>query len=144
MQAEACVVVLRRRVFVTPQATRGEVDHLLAAIVAGDFQAQLEVDADHHRQQANKHQPVIGHVAQKADRFVGDGVEHPEEVRQLMPLDPAVGKHAQFAMQGSITEPHLCFGTCPYWGRSPRFRCAGRTIAVTLPLTSCRCCSGAV
>jgi hypothetical protein len=28
-----------------------------------------------------------------------------------MPFDPAVGKHAQFAMQGSITEPHLCFGT---------------------------------
>ena len=76
----------------------------------------MKVDADHYRQLTDEHQPVVGDVAEEADRFVGDGVEHSEEVRQLMPFDPAVGKHAQFAMQGSATEPRLCFGTRPQAG----------------------------
>jgi len=85
---------------VTPQATRPQVDDLLATIAGGDFQAQIEVRADHQGQLADEHQPVRGHVAQKADGFVGDAVEHFEKIRQLMPLDPAVGEHAEFATQG--------------------------------------------
>ena len=146
LQDEAGVVVQWRRVFVTPQAASGEVDHLLTAIVAGDFQAQIEIHTDHHRQLADQHQPVRGHIAEKADGFVGDAIEHSEEIRQLMPFDPAVGKHAQFAMQGSITEPRFCFGTCctteTTQARSPRFRCDGRYLAATLQLTSRRCCPG--
>ena len=127
LQNEAGVVVLRRGVFMAPQATRGQVDDLLAAVAHGDFQTQVEVDSDHHRQLTDKHQPVFGDVAQKADRFIGDAVEHSEEIRQLMPFDPAVGKHAQFAMQGSITEPHLCFGTGPC--RRPALPASGVTVA---------------
>ena len=66
--------------------------------------------------------------------------------RQKMFVDAAVGKHAQFAMQGSITEPRFCFGTCctteTTQARSPRFRCDGRYLAATLQLTSRRCCPG--
>jgi len=51
-----------------------------------------------------------------------------------MPFDPAVGKHdVLFAMQGSVTEPHLCFGT-NLCGR-PALPASGvtvATIAVTL------------
>jgi hypothetical protein len=49
----------------------------------------------------------------------------------LMPFDPAVGKHAQFAMQGSITEPRCASERACGQPRSPRFRCAGRYVAVT-------------
>jgi hypothetical protein len=101
-----------RRVFVTPQAARREVDDLLAAVAEWQFETQTEIDTDHHRQLADEHQPVLGHVAQKTDGFVGDAVVHPQEVRQLVPFNSTIGKHAQYAMQGSITEPHLCFGTC--------------------------------
>jgi len=59
-----------------PQATRLKINDLQAAIAGGDFQAQIEIGADHHRQLADQHQPVFGHVAQKADGFVGDAVEH--------------------------------------------------------------------
>lgn len=83
-----------------PQATRLHIDDLQDAVAGGDFQAQFEVRADHHRQLADKHQPVFGDIAQKANRFVGDAVEHSQKIRQLMPLDPAVSEHAQFAQQG--------------------------------------------
>lgn len=83
-----------------PQATRLEVDDLLAAIGHGDFQAQIEIGADHHRQLADEHQPVFGDVAQKTNRFVGDAVENFQKIRQLMPLDPAVSEHAEFATLG--------------------------------------------
>ena len=111
VQAEAGVVVFGGRVFVTPQAARGEVDDLLTALTQWDFQAQVEFGTDHHRQLADEHQTVFGHVAQKADGFVGDAVEYSQKIRQLMPFDSTVGKHTQFAMQGSITEPHSRFGT---------------------------------
>ena len=59
-----------------PQATRLKINDLNAAIAGGDFQAQIEFSADHHRQLTDQHQPFIGHVAQKADGFVSDAVEH--------------------------------------------------------------------
>jgi len=89
----------------------------------------MEFGADHHRQLTDEHQPVFGHVAQKTDGFVGDAVVHPEEVRQLMPFDSAVSKHAQYAMQGSTTEPHLCFGTGP--SRRHALPAPGVTVANT-------------
>lgn len=106
-QNETGIIVLRRGVFVAPEAARGQVNDLLAAFAGRDFQPQIEIHADHQWQLTDEHQPVFGNIAQKTDRFVGDAVEHSEEIRQLMPFDPAVGKHAQFAMQGSITEPRF-------------------------------------
>jgi len=100
LQAEPGVIVLRGCVFVAPQATRPQVDDLLATIAGGDLQAQIEVRADHQGQLTDQHQPVLGHIAQKANGFVGDAVEHSQKIRQLMPLDPAVSEHAEFAMQG--------------------------------------------
>lgn len=111
VQAEAGVVMLGGRVFVAPQTARRQVDDLLTTLAQRDFQAQVEFDTDHHRQLADEHQTVFGHVAQKADGFVGDAVEHSQKIWQLMPFDSTVGKHTQFAMQGSITEPHSRFGT---------------------------------
>lgn len=128
LQDEAGVVVQRRGVFMAPHAARGEVDHLLAAIAGGYFQTQLEIHANHHGQLADQHQPVFGEVAEKADGLVGYAVEHSEEIRQLMPFDP-FGKHAQFAMQGSVTEPHLYFGTCLC--RRPALPASGVTVATS-------------
>ena len=85
----------------TPQATRPQIDDLHAPAARGDFQAQIEIHADHHRQLTDKHQPVFGDVAEIANRLVGNAVEHFQKIRQLMPLDPAVSKHAQMAQQGS-------------------------------------------
>ncbi|MNR30120.1 hypothetical protein D3C85_1475570 [compost metagenome] len=99
MQVEPGVVVLRRFVFMAPQAIRLQVDKLLATLSGGDFQTQVEIDAHHHGQLTDQHQPFFGHVAEIADGFVGDAIEHFEEIRQLMPRDPAVGKHAQMAQQ---------------------------------------------
>jgi len=76
VQAEAGVVVSGGRVFVAPQATSRQVDNLLTTLAQGDFQAQVELGTDHHRQLADEHQTVFGHVAQKADGFVSDAVEH--------------------------------------------------------------------
>ena len=83
-----------------PQAAGFEVNDLLATIGHGNFQAQIKIGADHHRQLTDKHQPVCGDVAEEANRFVGDAVEHSQKIRQLMPLDPAVSEHAEFATQG--------------------------------------------
>lgn len=126
---EPGVVMQRRGVFMAPHAIRGEVDDLLAAIAGGDFQMQLEIHANHHGQMADQHQPVCGHVAEKTDGLVGNAIEHSKEIRQLMPFNPAVGKHAQFAMQGSVTEPHLCFGTC--LSRRPALPASGVTVATS-------------
>ena len=120
LQAEPGVVMQGRRVFVAPQAARREVDDLLAAVAEWQFETQTEIDADHHRQLADEHQPVLGHVAQKTDGFVGDAVVHPQEVRQLVPFNSTIGKHAQYAMQGSIREPHLASErACPADALSP-------------------------
>jgi len=100
LQAEPGVIVVGRFVFVAPQATGPQIDDLHTSAEGGDFQTQVKVDAHHHGQLADEHQPVCRHVAEKANGFVGDAVEHSEEIRQLMPLDPAVGKHAQMAQQG--------------------------------------------
>lgn len=100
LQAEPGVIVLRGCVFVAPQAARPQVDDLLASVDGGNFQAQIEIRADHHGQLADEHQPVLGHVTQETDGLVGDAVEHFEKIRQLMPLDPAVGEHAEFTTQG--------------------------------------------
>ena len=100
LQAEPGVVMVGGFVFVAPQTTGRQVNDLLAAVAGGDFQTQVKVDAHHHGQLTDEHQPVGGHVAQKADGFVGDAVEYFQKIRQLMPLDPAVGKHAQLAQQG--------------------------------------------
>ncbi|MNN39698.1 hypothetical protein D3C81_1537460 [compost metagenome] len=89
-----------RCVLVAPQATRLQIDDLHTPVARGDFQAQTEIGTDHHRQLTDEHQPVCGDVAQKADRLVGDAVEHFQKIRQLMPLDTAVSEHAQFAQQG--------------------------------------------
>ena len=83
-----------------PQAAGVEVDHLLAAFGHGDFQAQIEIGADHDWQLTDEHQPVFRDIAQEADRFISDAVEYSQKIRQLMPLDPAVGEHAQYAQQG--------------------------------------------
>jgi hypothetical protein len=83
-----------------PQAAALEVYDLVAATGHGNFQAQIEIGTDHHRQLADEHQPVFGDVTQKANGFVGNAIEHSKKIRQLMPLDTAVGEHAEFAMQG--------------------------------------------
>ncbi|MNY32127.1 hypothetical protein D3C86_1663240 [compost metagenome] len=92
--------MVRGRVFVAPQATRLQVNDLLAAVADGNLQAQIEVSTDHHRQLTDKHQPVFGDIAQKSDGLVCNAVEHFQKIRQLMPLDPAVSEHAEFATQG--------------------------------------------
>jgi hypothetical protein len=84
------------RVFVAPQATGLQIDDPLAAFGRGNFQTQVEFGADQHRQLADQHQPVFRDIAQVADGFAGDAVEHFQEVRQLMPLDSAVGEHVRF------------------------------------------------
>ncbi|MNH27482.1 hypothetical protein D3C79_875960 [compost metagenome] len=78
-----------------PQATGLQVDDSQTTFAGWNFQAQVEVRADHHRQLADQHQPVFGDIAQVADGFAGDAVEHFQEVRQLMPLDSAVSEHVQ-------------------------------------------------
>ena len=100
LQAEPGVVMVGRCVFMAPQAAALEVYNLVAATGHGNFQAQIEIGTDHHRQLADKHQSVFGDVPQKADGFVGNAVEHSQKIRQLMPLDPADGEHAEFATQG--------------------------------------------
>ncbi|MNT53469.1 hypothetical protein D3C72_1905560 [compost metagenome] len=76
-----------------PQATRPQVDDLRAVLTDGDLEAQNEFGADHHRQLTDQHQPVFGHIAQIANGLVRVAVEDSQKVRQLMPLDSAVGKH---------------------------------------------------
>lgn len=122
-----------------PQAASRQVDDLLAALAQGNFQAQFEFGTDHHRQLADEHQTVFRDVAQKADGFVGDAVEHSQKIRQLVPFDSTVGKHERIAMHGPVNGPHCASErTCPTGPLSP-------LPVWRLPRTSYasrRCCAG--
>ncbi len=76
LQAETGVVMVRRFVFVAPQAAGLQVDKPRAIVSRRDFQPQFERGADHQWQVADQHQPVFRNIAQETDRFVGNAVEH--------------------------------------------------------------------
>ena len=90
--------MLRVDIFVTPEAGRREVNCVDGTVRPWNLQTQLKVHINHHGQVANEHEPVCRDITQKANGFVGEAVKYLQKVRQLMPLDPSVGKHVEIAI----------------------------------------------
>ncbi|MNV86939.1 hypothetical protein D3C71_1810140 [compost metagenome] len=93
---EPGIIMMGRRIFMAPQATGPQVDHLRDAVADWDLQAQIKHRAHHHRQLADEHQPVFADTADRAHGLVGDAVEYFQKTRQLVPLDPAFCEHAGY------------------------------------------------
>src|SRR5690606_12101532 len=92
-QGKTGVVTPRRDILAGPQAERAEVHMTRLASLAGDLQAHLETDTEHHRIGADQHQSAFRQIANKAQRLLGEPVEYVEVVRQLMPLDTTLVRH---------------------------------------------------
>lgn len=89
-----------------PLAAGLKIDDLERAFAVGNLEAQGEVGVGHDGDLADEHQAVFGDVAQVANGFVGDAVENLEEIRQLMPLNPAVSEHTQARPTKAIKHGH--------------------------------------
>ena len=77
--------------------------NFLDALNAWQLEAQLKIGIDQHRQLTDQHQPLIRDATEEPDRLVREPIKDFQEIRQLMTLDTAISKHAEYHFERPLS-----------------------------------------